>query len=75
MHIYRYIYTCVYILMYIYKIYIYKQLTDDHYGIDIKSYQIFFIEVRYVLIIIKGETFSREPEIDKGCCFPHRSVG
>ena len=55
--------------------YIYKQLTDDHYGIDIKSYQIFFIEVRYVLIIIKGETLSRESEIDKGCCFPHRSVG
>ena len=59
-----YIYLCVYIKN------IYKQLTGDHYGINIKICQIFFVEIRYVLIIIKGKTFSREPEMGKGCCFP-----
>ena len=63
-----YIYLCVYIKN------IYK-LTGDHYGINIKICQIFFIEIRYVLIIIKGKTLTREPEMDKGCCFPHSSVG
>ena len=64
-----YIYLCVYIKN------IYKQLTGDHYGINIKICQIFFVEIRYVLIIIKGKTLTREPEMDKGCCFPHSSVG
>lgn len=52
-HIFVYIYICIYTYIFI------KELTGDHYSINkIKLYQIFLVEVKYVLIKIKVRIFQ-----------------